>query len=65
MERRTEIIHLGELMRLGDGAQVRRKGEEGGRCSCNFTVQRRVTARGCLYAYCIFSVFIDSHQTPK
>ena len=45
MERRTEIIHLGELMRLGDGAQVRRKGEEGGRCSCNFTVQRRVTAR--------------------
>ena len=39
-----KIIHLRELVRLWDGAQVRRKGEEGGRCSCHFTVQRRVTA---------------------
>ena len=31
-------------MRLWDGAQVRRKGKEGRRSSCHFTVQRRVTA---------------------
>ena len=29
VESRTGIIHLGELMRLGDGAQVRRKGKGG------------------------------------
>ena len=62
VESRTGIIHLGELMRLGDGAQVRRKGKEGGRCSCHFTVQRRVTAVFNVYIFC---VYIDSHQIPN